>query len=68
VLEVVNLAKAAGGDIVGVGIIVDRTGGKIDLGGVRVESVIAIETESFEAENCPICKTGLPLVKPGSRK
>ena len=32
VKEVIELVKAAGGDIVGVGSIVDRTGGKIDFG------------------------------------
>lgn len=68
VREVIDLVKAAGGDIVGVGSIVDRTGGKIDFG-VPFKAVISLEVESWEPQDCPLCKEGkLELVKPGSRK
>lgn len=68
VREVLELVKAAGGDVVGVGSIVDRTGGKIDFG-VPFKSVISVDVESWEPEDCPICKEGkIELVKPGSRK
>ena len=68
VREVIDLVRAAGGDIVGVGSIVDRTGGKIDFG-VPFQAVISLNVESWEPEECPLCKEGkLELVKPGSRK
>ncbi len=68
VREVIELVRAAGGDIVGVGSIVDRTGGKIDFG-VPFKAVISMDVESWEPENCPLCKEGkLEVVKPGSRK
>lgn len=68
VREVIELVKAAGGDIVGVGSIVDRTGGKIDFG-VPFKSVISVDVESWEADECPLCKAGMgEPVKPGSRK
>ena len=68
VREVIDLVRAAGGDIVGVGAIVDRTGGKIDFG-VPFKAVISMSVESWEPENCPLCKEGkLEVVKPGSRK
>lgn len=68
VREVLELVKAAGGDVVGVGSIVDRTAGKIDFG-VPFKSVISVDVESWEPEDCPICKEGkIELVKPGSRK
>lgn len=68
VREVIELVQAAGGDVVGVGSIVDRTGGKIDFG-VPFKAVISVEVESWEPENCPLCKAGAPApVKPGSRK
>ncbi|MDY3778784.1 MAG: orotate phosphoribosyltransferase [Candidatus Limousia pullorum] len=68
VKEVLELVKAAGADVVGIGSIVDRTGGKIDFG-VPFKAVISVEVESWEPENCPLCKEGkLELVKPGSRK
>lgn len=68
VREVIELVRAAGGEIVGVGSIVDRTGGKIDFG-VPFRAVISVDVESWEPENCPLCKSGAPApVKPGSRK
>ncbi|WP_249299234.1 orotate phosphoribosyltransferase [Feifania hominis] len=66
VKEVMEIVKEAGGVVAGVGLIVDRTGGKIDFG-TKLASVISMEVASYEPENCPICKTGAPLVKPGSR-
>lgn len=67
VREVIDVVNACGGEVVGVGSIVDRTGGKIDFG-VPYKAVLSVEVESFEAEDCPLCKQGLPVVKPGSRK
>lgn len=66
VREVMELVKESGGVIVGIGSIVDRTGGKIDFG-VPYRSAFSMNITSYEADECPICKTGAPLVKPGSR-
>ena len=68
VREVIELVKAAGGVVVGVGSIVDRTAGKVDFG-VPFKAVYAADVQSFEADECPLCKAGeLELAKPGSRK
>lgn len=68
VKEVIELVKAAGGTVVGVGSIVDRTGGKIDFG-VPYRAVYSAEVTSWEPSECPLCKEGKhALVKPGSRK
>lgn len=66
VREVIDLVKANGGVVAGVGSIVDRTGGKIDFG-VPYKSAFSMDITSYEADECPICKTGAPIVKPGSR-
>ncbi len=66
VREVMDLVKECGGEIVGVGSIVDRTGGKIDFG-VPYRSAFSMDITSYEPDDCPICKSGIPLVKPGSR-
>lgn len=66
VREVMDLVRACGGEIVGVGSIVDRTGGAIDFG-VPYRSAFSMDITSYEPENCPICKTDMPLIKPGSR-
>lgn len=68
VREVIELVRAAGGEVVGVGSIVDRTGGKIDFG-VPFRAAVSLEVESWEPQDCPLCKAGAPApVKPGSRK
>ncbi len=66
VKEVIEIVKENGGIVAGVGCVVDRTGGKIDFG-TEFNAVISMNVESFEADECPLCKQGLPVVKPGSR-
>ena len=66
VREVIALVKEVGGEVVGVGSIVDRTGGKVDFG-VPYKAVLSVNVESFEPDKCPICANGIPVVKPGSR-
>jgi orotate phosphoribosyltransferase len=65
--EVINLVRSLGGEVVGVGTIVDRSGGKADFG-VPYISLISLEVESFDLEDCPLCRTGSQAIKPGSRK
>jgi orotate phosphoribosyltransferase len=67
VSEVIELVRQAGGIVAGVAVLVDRSNGKIDLG-VRTESLLAMDVKSYSPEECPLCSSGLPLVKPGSRK
>ncbi|MEA1961452.1 MAG: orotate phosphoribosyltransferase [Bacillota bacterium] len=68
VFEVMDVVRASGATIVGVGVLVDRSGGKIDFG-VRKEAVLTMEIQSWETDQCPLCKEGeIEAVKPGSRK
>lgn len=67
VFEVMEVVKAQGGDIVGVGVLVDRSNGTVDFG-VPTKAVMAMEVVSWEAEDCPLCAQGTPVVKPGSRQ
>ncbi len=68
VAEVAQLVKAAGGVVVGIGSIVDRSNGKVDFG-VPFKAVYPVEVISWEADECPLCREGkIPVVKPGSRK
>jgi len=68
VREVIELVKQSGGIVVGVGSIVDRTGGKVDFG-IPYQAVVSMEVESWEPQDCPLCKAGAPApIKPGSRK
>lgn len=68
VREVIDLVSAAGGNVIGVGSVVDRTAGTIDFG-VPFHAVVSLRVESWEAADCPLCKAGASApVKPGSRK
>jgi orotate phosphoribosyltransferase len=68
VVEVMDVVRNFGGNIVGVGVLVDRSGGKVDFG-VPLQSVLSMDIESWEAESCPLCKAGQgEAVKPGSRQ
>ncbi len=65
VSEVVNCARDKGIDVVAIGLLVDRSGGKLDFG-LPVESLLSIEVPLWRPEECDLCKQGLHLVKPGS--
>lgn len=67
VKEVIELIKSAGGIVVGVGSVVDRSGGKADFG-VPFHALMSAEFDTWEADACPLCKSGVPTTKPGSRK
>jgi len=63
--ETMDVVRALGGEVVGVGALVDRSDGKLNFG-VRQESLLKLPIEIFEPAMCPLCKAGTPLVKPGS--
>lgn len=66
VQEVLDVVKQKGGQVAAVGLLADRTGGKIDFG-VPTYRIFSKEIQSYEPENCPLCKEGFPAIKPGSR-
>jgi orotate phosphoribosyltransferase len=67
VKEVIDLVQEVGGEVVGVGLLVDRSGGTVDFG-VPTYPLVRLEVESYSPEQCPLCKDGVePAVKPGSR-
>ncbi len=67
VKEVAELTRAAGGELVGFGFIVDRSMSDPGLE-PRAEALLRRVTESYESESCPLCRDGVPVVKPGSRQ
>ncbi len=67
VFEVIDIVKSHGANLVGVGMIVDRSNGKVDFGVPQV-STLQMEVISYLPEECPMCKEGKEVVKPGSRK
>jgi orotate phosphoribosyltransferase len=66
VKEVIDIVKERQGKVVGVGALIDRSGGKIDFG-VKTQSLLTLDIKIYLPEVCPLCKKGIPAVKPGSR-
>ena len=66
VREVIDIVKERGGQVVGVGVLIDRSGGRIDFG-VKMKSLLTLDIKSYQPEECPLCKKGIPVIKPGSR-
>ena len=67
VREVIDIVKERGGQVVGVGVLIDRSGGRIDFG-VKMKNLLTLDIKSYQPEKCPLCKKGIPIVKPGSRE
>ena len=64
--ETMDVARAAGAIVVGACAIVDRSGGKQGLD-VPFHALLPMDVKTYLPEDCPLCKQGLPVVKPGSR-
>jgi orotate phosphoribosyltransferase len=64
--ETMHVVEEAGGRVVAVGALIDRSGGRLEFP-VRAEALLELKAESFEAALCPQCHSGVPAVRPGSR-
>jgi orotate phosphoribosyltransferase len=64
--ETMEVVIQAGGIVLAAGSLIDRTGGRTDLGVPRV-ALAVLDIPAFAPEECPLCKTGSQAIKPGSR-
>jgi orotate phosphoribosyltransferase len=60
VRDVIDAVRERGAEVVGVGMLVDRTGGQVDFG-VPFFACIPLLIESFEPAQCPLCAQGVEL-------
>lgn len=69
VREVVDVVNQSGGYIVGVGLLVDRSGGTADFGipNDKVEALLHLTVPTYHPEDCPLCKEGKPMTERGSK-
>jgi len=65
--ETMEVARAAGAQVVGAASIVNRSGGTVKFD-VPLESLLDYSLPAYEPDQCPLCAKGLPVVKPGSRQ
>lgn len=62
--EVLEVVRSQGGEVAGVALLVDRSGGKADFG-VRTEALLQLEVPAWQPDACPLCAQGVPLTKRG---
>ena len=66
VQETMDIVRAHAGVVAGVAMVVDRSGGSVDLG-VPTFSLIKLDVETFPADQLPPELAALPATKPGSK-
>lgn len=67
VQETVDIVRAHGGAVAGIGVIVDRSGGEKPDYGCPFVSLIEMNVETFQADQLPADLAAVPAVKPGSK-
>lgn len=65
--ETIDALKDYGVEVLGLATIVNRSGHE-SINGYKIYSAIDLNITNYEADDCPLCKDGIELVKPGSRK
>lgn len=66
-MDTINLCKKNSAYIVDIGTIIDRSSKDINFGR-PLHSLLKLEIKTWSKEDCPMCKDGVKLVKPGSRE
>jgi orotate phosphoribosyltransferase len=64
--DVIECLRAAGARVLAAGSIIDRSGGTADVGVPRV-ALATLQVAAHQPDTCPLCREGVPVVKPGSR-
>ena len=65
IAEVMATVTKQDGIVIGIGVLVDRSEQGIDFG-VPLFSCLRSVTPTYTPQDCPLCATQIPLVKPGS--
>ncbi len=64
--ETMRVIEQAGGRVVGVGALIDRSGSNLEFP-VRAEALLELRVPSYSPQECPLCRSGSEPIRPGSR-
>ena len=64
VTKTVEHVRGRGGEVVGVGVLIDRGAGEARCFDCRYEPLAQLDMESWLPEECPLCAKGVALVEP----
>ena len=65
--EVMSAVTQEGAAVVGVASIVNRSGSENPFAPLPFTALLTVEVPAYPPESCPLCASGIPLTKPGSR-
>lgn len=65
VQQTIELARHHKARVEGVAVLVDRSKGQMRLD-AEVKSLLQLQLDTYDPSMCPLCRQGMPLVKPGS--
>jgi orotate phosphoribosyltransferase len=65
--EVMGAVTQQGATVVGVGAIVNRSGSENPFTPLPFTALLTVDVPTYPPESCPLCASGIPLTKPGSR-
>jgi len=66
VQETIDAVRANGAEVVGVGVLVDRSDGEASFGGLPLIALWDVSIPAYSPDDCPQCALGVGLVKPGT--
>ena len=66
VQQTIDLVKSFGAVPVGVAVLVDRSSEPIDFG-CPMTALLKLDLATYQPDECPLCKKGLPIDHPGSK-
>ena len=65
--EVITILEGLGADVIGVGSLVNRSGDPQPFSPLPSRHLVAADFPTWTADECPLCREGVPIAKPGSR-
>jgi orotate phosphoribosyltransferase len=68
VRETIAALEAVGAEIVGIGVLADRSNGAVTFGRYPLHSLLSLQVDAWYPADCPLCAKGIPLIKPGTTK
>ena len=65
--EVINILEDLGADVIGVASMVNRSGRSQPFAPLPSRHLLEVDFPTWTADECPLCRDGVPIAKPGSR-
>ncbi len=65
--EVINILESLGAEVIGVASMVNRSGRSQPFAPLPSRHLLEVDFPTWTADECPLCRDGVPIAKPGSR-